>query len=128
MNKNVQDIVTTARPFTPSVGEHIGAEVGAKMVKSYYDANPGQAYGHLIGREIIEKMLAQPGCAGLSIHPAYDNSNVRTLVFAAVDADGQQILKYSMITETGNIEMNDGLVVDKIITTSPEKISVNWFS
>lgn len=123
MNKNVQDSVTVARPFSSSVGEHIGIELGAKMVKSYYDVHPDQAYGHLIGRDIIEKMLAQPGCAGLSIHPAYaKNSTVPTLVLAGVDAEGQEILEYSMICETGNIEMNEGLIVDKIVTTSAQ-----WF-
>ncbi|TDW95691.1 hypothetical protein [Dinghuibacter silviterrae] len=118
MNKNVQDSVIAARPFSASVGEHIGAEAGAKMVKNFYEAHPDQAYGHLIGRDILEKMLAQPGCAGLSIYPAYDdNSNVRTLVFAGVDADGQEILQYSTIQEGGQIVMHDGVVVDHIITT-----------
>jgi hypothetical protein len=118
MNKNVQDSVTVARPFSASVGEHIGAEAGAKMVKNFYEAHPDQAYGHLIGRDILEKMLAQPGCAGLSIYPAYDEaSTVRTLVFAAVDADGQEILQYSTISEQGQIVMHEGVVVDHVITT-----------
>jgi hypothetical protein len=129
MNKNVQDSVTVARPFSSSVGEHIGAEAGAKMVKNFYDAHPEQAYGHLIGRDILEKMLAQPGCAGLSIHPANDGiSSLNTLVFSAVDADGQQILKYTTIGQNGHIQMNDGIVVDHVITTfDEEKTTGSWF-
>ncbi|HTJ13819.1 MAG TPA: hypothetical protein VL547_17405 [Dinghuibacter sp.] len=130
MTKNVQEPVMVARPFSASVGENIGAELGAKMVKNYYDANPEQAYGHLIGRDILEQLLAQPGCAGLSIHPGYEEgSNVRTLVFAAVDVDGQQILKYTTVTESGNIQMNDGIVVDHIITTfnGDSATTSSWF-
>ena len=85
----------------------------------------------MIGREIIEKILAQPGCAGLSIHPAYNEENVSTLVFAGVDTDGQQILKYSVIGQNGNIEIKDGLIVDHI-TTIPggggaSESTYSWF-
>ncbi len=127
MNKKLQDSLSTAtRPFSASVGEHIGAEAGAKMVKSFYDAHPEQAYGHLIGREIIEKILAQPGCAGLSIHPAYNEENVRQLVFVGVDIDGQQILKYAVIGENGNIEIKDGLVADRIIIEDDAESTSSW--
>src|ERR1700743_1787225 len=89
MTKNVHEAVMVARPFSSSVGENIGAELGAKMVKNYYDAYPDQPYGHLVGRDILDQMLAQPGCAGLSIYPACeDGSKTRTLVIAAVDAEG----------------------------------------
>jgi hypothetical protein len=117
MNKNLLDLTAdSVVAFSPSVGEHVGLEAGAKMVKSFYDAHPDQANGYLIGREIVEKILAQPGCVGLSIHPAYNEDNVSTLVFSGVDIDGQQILKYSVIGQNGNIEIKDGLIVDHITT------------
>ena len=133
MNKNLLDL--TAEPvaaFSPSVGEHIGLEAGAKMVKSFYDAHPDQANAYLIGREIVEKILAQPGCAGLSIHPACNEDNVSTLVFAGVDNDGQQIVKYSVIGQNGNIEIKDGLIVDHITTipgggTGTQVTTYSWF-
>ena len=128
MTKNVQEPVMVARPFSSSVGENIGAELGAKMVKNFYDAHPDQAYGHLIGRDILEQLLAQPGCAGLSIYPgSEDGSTTRTLVFAAVDADGQQILKYTTIEENGQIKMNDGIVVDHVISIGSSETSTSWF-
>ena len=127
MNKKLQNSTETAL-FTPAVGEHIGAEAGAKMVKTYFDLHPDQAYGHLIGREIIEKMLAQPGCAGLSIYPGYNEAGVRQLVFSGVDADGDQILQYTVIGDNG-LTTKEGIVADRIITT-PETSSTpsNWYA
>lgn len=128
MIKNLQAPETTAPVFSSAVGENVGAEAGAKMVKAFYDAHPEQAYGHLIGRNILEQLLAQPGCEGLSIHPGYNEAGVRQLVFTAVDADGQQILQYAMIRGNGQMEIVDGLVVDKIVTTpDTSETSYNWF-
>jgi hypothetical protein len=126
MNKKLQNS-NEISAFNPAVGEHIGAETGAKMVKTYFDAHPDQAYGHLIGREIIEKMLAQPGCAGLSIYPGYNEAGVRQLVFSGVDIDGDQILQYTVIGDSG-LESREGIVADRIITTPPANGSINWFS
>lgn len=111
--------------FSAKVGEHIGAEAGAKMVKTYFDAHPDQAYGHFVGREIIEKILDQPGCAGLGIYPAYNDARVRQLVFVGVDGEGNEILKYSVIGDNGTIQVQDGLVVDRIITTDVP--TYNWW-
>jgi hypothetical protein len=128
MNKKLLDSVTSAPAFSPAIGENIGAEAGAKMVKAFYDAHPEQAYGHLIGRNILEQMLAQPGCEGLSIHPGYNEAGVRQLVFTAVDAEGQQILQYAVIRENGQMEMMEGMVVDRIITIpDSNETSYNWF-
>jgi hypothetical protein len=126
MNKKLLEPVLESPAFSPSLGEHIGAEAGAKMVKTYFDAHPDQAYGHLVGREIIEKILAQPGCAGLSIYPGYNKENVRQLVFTGVDSDGQQILQYTVIGDNG-LETKDGIVADKISTNEPPG-SLNWFA
>lgn len=112
--------------FKSSVGEHIGYEAGAKMVKTYYDAHPDQAYSHFVGRDIIEKILAQPGCAGLGIYPGYNEAGVRQLVFIGVDAEGKQILSYPVIDTNGAIKNAVGLVVDKIISPDIDTDSVDW--
>ena len=52
------------------IGGNVGIEYGTKLVKDYFDTYPEQAYGHIIGRRIIDKILAQPGCQGLTIYPA----------------------------------------------------------
>jgi hypothetical protein len=119
--------MTAVSSFSAATGEEIGLELGAKMVKRFYDAHPEQAFGHLVGRNILEQMLAQPGCEGLSIHPAYDESGERTLVFAGVDIDGQEILQYTIVGENGNIEIRNGIISDKIGTGSDNNnTSLSW--
>jgi hypothetical protein len=44
-----------------TVGEAISHELGAQMVKDYQVANPNDTKTYMIGREIIESILAQPG-------------------------------------------------------------------
>ncbi len=117
MSKNLRNSEISAIPFSTSTGEEVGLELGAKMVKSFYDAFPEQYNNFLCGREIIEKILSQPGCAGLSIQTALNEEGARTLVFSGVDADAQQILKYTVIGENGNMEIRNGYISDRVITT-----------
>jgi hypothetical protein len=130
MSKKLHNSEISAIPFSTSTGEEVGLELGAKMVKSFYDAYPEQYNTFLCGRDILERILAQPGCAGLSIMPALNEDGVRTLVFAGVDADGQQILKYTVIGENGNLITCSGVVSDRVITTpNPDgttSTSLNW--
>ena len=71
------------------IGEDVGLEYGTKLVKDYFDAYPEQAHGHIIGRRIIDKILAQPGCQGLTIYPALNKDGMRTLVYAGIDMEGR---------------------------------------
>ena len=54
-----------------SVGEEIPHELGAQMIKDYRTANPGRETGNYIGREIIEKILSQPGCVGINFYKVF---------------------------------------------------------
>ena len=98
------------------IGEHIGMELGTTMVKSFFDAYPQLAFGHTIGREIVAKIMAQPDCSGISIFPALNEAGKCTLVFAGVDAKGQMISSYPIVTSDGSLELKEALIVDRIKT------------
>ena|SRR5918993_1690277 len=98
------------------IGEHIGMELGTTMVKSFFDAYPQLAFGHTIGREIVAKILAQPDCSGMTIYPALNEAGKSTLVFAGVDAKGQIISSYPIVTSDGSLEFQEALIVDRIKT------------
>ena len=49
-----------------AVGEQISHELAAKMVKDHCDKYAEESKTYLIGRNIIEQMLAQPGCVGIT--------------------------------------------------------------
>jgi hypothetical protein len=107
----------TKTPQIPlaQIGEHVGIEPGTKLVKDYFDAYPEQAYGHVIGRAIMDRILAQPGCEGIIIYPALDESGKRTLVYAGIDAKGKAIIKVPIVHADGVIRFEEGIVADRSI-------------
>lgn len=99
-----------------SIGQHIGYEAGEEMVKRYYDKHPDHQYGNVVGREIIEKILAQPNCAGIVIMPAYNEQGTRKCVLVGVDENRKPILEYNVVNTSGEIVSEEGIVADREMT------------
>lgn len=97
------------------VGKDIGHEEGYKMVTAYREANPDAVPGYFIGREILEKVLNQPDCVGITFRKALNDAGEEHLVYTGVNTDGKDILAYPVITPNGDIENHDGIVGDRII-------------
>jgi len=95
------------------VGEDIGLTEGIQMVNAFTEANPTATAGYYIGRNILEQIMAQPGCVGINFRKCLTNLNQEHLVYTAVDADGKDILKYSVVTNTGDVVSKDGIVADR---------------
>lgn len=104
------------------VGEDIGLAEGAAMVQAYRQANPTDTISHIVGRNILEQILAQPGCAGINIASAAKENGERTLVFIGVDSDGQAITSYPVVNIGGQLEQKDAIVADRIKTGSPTTV------
>ena len=98
-----------------SIGEEIGYELGAQMVNDYQIANPNEIQAYVIGRDIIDQILAQPGCAGIQFYNAYNEIGEKTLVYVGLDKDGKAILKYSTVNPIGELTTQTGIVADRII-------------
>jgi len=96
------------------VGEEVGLELGTQMVKSYQESNPTDVKCYLIGREIIEKVLAQPGCVGMKFYNAYNEEGQKTLVYVGIGQKGETILEYSVINTEGQLSKEKGIVADRI--------------
>lgn len=105
--------------LTSSVGEHIGFELGAKMVKEFQDAYPNESIGVFVGKDIIESLLAQPGCVGIKMFNALNELGQKTLVFVGLDNAGRHIIEYTTIDRNGQMLKNDGIVADRIIIVRP---------
>lgn len=89
-------VIEQQRSYSPDSGKDIGYEAGAKMVKRHFDQNPDDAVAHFIGRNIIEKILAQPGCIGLRLFTGLDEMGIRKPIFIGVDKAGNNILRIDM--------------------------------
>ena len=96
------------------VGEDIGLSEGRKMVSAFKKANPDATQGYYIGRNIIDKILAQPDCVGINFRKCLTEINNEHLVYTGVASDGKDIVEYSVVTNTGDIIKQDGIVADRV--------------
>lgn len=110
MTQNALEIKNLAQ-----VGEDIGLAEGTKLVQNFREANPNAIPGYYIGRDIIDQILSQPGCVGISFRKCLSENNEEHLVYTGVDAEGKDLLHYSVVTTAGDIEKYDGIVADRII-------------
>jgi hypothetical protein len=106
----------TTKTNLAQVGEEIGLDLGKQMVKSYSQKNASDVKSYLIGREIIEKILAQPGCVGLKLYNAFNEEGEKTLVYVGVDDSGSSIIEYTAVNIDGKIEIKKGIVADRVRT------------
>ena len=96
------------------VGENIGLSEGKKLVKSFRQANPDATTGYYIGRNILDQILAQPGCVGINFRKCLTELNQEHLVYTGVDAEGKDILEFSVVSNAGDLVKQNGIVADRI--------------
>ena len=108
----MQNELITKRPVA-AIGEEIGYELGAQLVKSFQEANPNDTQFYTIGKNIIEQILAQPGCEGIRFYNAYNEEGEKTLVYLGVGADGNPIKEYTLVDNEGNISKRPAIIADR---------------
>ena len=108
---------TLAKPVA-LIGEEITHELGQQMVGEYQVANPTDVHFYEIGRTILSQILAQPGCAGIRFYNAYNEAGEKTLVYVGLNKDGKAIFESTCINNEGILEINKGIVADRIKTGS----------
>lgn len=124
-----QTTTTTERHLT-SIGEEISHELGAKMVKDFQDANPEESVGNYIGRDILERILAQPGCQGISFFNAINEMGKKTLVYVGVDENNELITSNIKVQNDGKLVRERGIVADRTTNTEarPPEEGGWWFA
>ena len=112
-----------------TVGEEISHQLGAQMVKDYQVANPNDVKSYYIGRNIIDQILAQPGCVGMRFYNAYNEEGKKTLVYVGVDAQGKDIVKRVVVTNDGTLDSSDnGIVADRIYQDTFDSDLADWIA
>jgi hypothetical protein len=97
-----------------AVGEEIGRETATSYVKAFEQAHPNENRGYHLGRNIIERILAQPGCVGMRFYYGVNEEGQKTLVYVGLDADGKDIVRQTLVTENGVMMNQDAIFADKI--------------
>lgn len=98
-----------------AVGEEITHELAHEFISAYEKAYPGENRGYQIGRNIIEQILAQPGCVGISFYYGVNEEGKKTLVYVGIDADGKDLVKRTVITSNGDLSVADGIMADRVL-------------
>jgi len=101
-------------PTLENVGEAIPQELGAKMIKDFQDQFPTEVPWAFIGKNILEKVIEQPDCAGIRFYYALNEKREKTLVFVGVNSNEEIIAEYSSISEDGQITQHKGIVANRI--------------
>jgi hypothetical protein len=122
MNK---ELLVKSQIDFPSVGEQISHELAAKMVKNHHDTHSiDDSNSYYIGKNIIEQMLAQPGCVGIRFFDAINEFGNKTLVYVGINAKGKSILEYSAVNDNGKLAVVEGMASDRVLVEKPS----NWFA
>lgn len=110
-----------------NVGENIGLALGAEMISSYRQQNANDVVSYFVGRNVIEEILAQPGCVGINLFNAYNEDGQKTLVYVGVDSQGKDMLQLSFVNNAGALNQKPAIVADRIIIMQEDDIAGNWF-
>jgi hypothetical protein len=96
-----------------SIGEAIDHDLAKSLIQTYQETYPESFTGVTIGRDIIDQILAQPGCAGMRFYDAINEKGQKTLVYVGVDASGNDILKKVVVEKGGAISTVPAIVADR---------------
>lgn len=100
-----------------SIGEAISPELGAQMIRQYQELHPADTHNYLIGRDILDRILEQPGCVGIKFYNAINESGEKTLVYLGVDINGNTISNIITVNNLGLINSQKGIIADRVRPT-----------
>lgn len=78
--------------FPPARNHKVSLEAAAALTKGYREIAPqGTPLGSLFPREVFERLLAQPGCAGVRIYYGRNDRREHELLLVGVDTMGDDM-------------------------------------
>lgn len=96
-----------------SIGEEISHDLARTLVRTYQETYPETFTGVTIGRNIIDQILAQPGCVGMRFYNAINEEGQKTLVYVGVDASGKDLIERVVVEKGGAISTVPAIVADR---------------
>jgi len=111
-----------------AIGEEITRESGAQMIHDYQQAHPTGVKAYMIGKDIINQILAQPGCFGIQFYNAINEAGENTLVYVGLDANGKPLMSYKSVNNQGILAEEKGIVADKVVRPAGDDLSFDdWW-
>jgi hypothetical protein len=104
LNQSLDKEIILDRGKIEKVGGPIELQRVRKWTQNYRRMNEKDTNSHLFGRRVIEKLLAQKGCAGIRIHYCIDDMGKKQLVLSGVDHLGNDQLPHETQTHKTDIK------------------------
>jgi len=95
------------------VGEEISHELAGDFIKAFDQQFPGEIKHFTMGKNILDQILAQPGCAGIRFYNGINEKGQKTLVYVGVDAAGKDLLTKTVVLEDGKLATVRATVADR---------------
>ncbi|HEU4408843.1 MAG TPA: hypothetical protein VFS43_26515 [Polyangiaceae bacterium] len=80
-----------AAPLHRGVGAPIPGATARRWARAYQRRHPGGLRSVFFGRDVLERVLAQPGCEGVSIHRAIDDAGGELLALFPLDSEARHL-------------------------------------
>jgi hypothetical protein len=100
-------MASTSPRYDGSDSERIDLSTARQWAESYRKANPGQVRSHYFGRNVLDQILAQPGCTGVRVYYALNANNEKELLVVGVDNQGNSMLPASPVIVPGDFAIMD---------------------
>lgn len=79
-------------PFPPERNHKVTLEAAAALTRGYRDVAPkGSPVAAMFPRNVFERLLAQPGCAGIRIYYGRNDRREHELLLVGVDGAGDDM-------------------------------------
>ncbi len=108
----MQKELLTERDYA-KVGEEISHELAVSFIESYVEKYPNDMVSYHIGKNIIDHILAQPGCVGMRFYNALNEAGQKTLVYVGIDAAGKDIIRKAIVQGNGILCSYEGITADR---------------
>ena len=78
--------------FKGNEPHEVPPERGKSYIRTWLAAHPNTPIrAHFFGRQVLMKLLREPGVVGLRFHHAQSEQGAETLVITGVDSDGKDL-------------------------------------
>lgn len=93
--------------FNGSDGGRIDLATARQWAQNHRTANPTALRSHYFGRDVLDQILAQPGCTGIRVYYTLNDKQEKQLLIAGVDSKGNTQLPASPAITPGENSIMD---------------------
>lgn len=89
--------------FTGNEGSIVTLENASKLTEEYRKTiSPGDTIANAVGKNLVESILAQPGCMGIRFYYALNEQGNKQLVLVGVDENGNDLTEGNIVDQLPN--------------------------